>query len=189
MPAGRASPRACGGGPRRRRRALSPTSRNGSTAFSRPIPSPGCGRNGWAPARSTSRPKAYPVWTESRRRDPRRRRGPPGSHGTVRPPHPDPLPAGEREARPPRAPCRPPSRLREGPGEGGLTYRGVGVLRTAPFVVMPGLVPGIHVPPPLGPRPARTAMPQDVDTRNKSGHDVWGKPVRHRGAHLAVLTV
>jgi len=34
-----------------------------------------------------------------------------------------------------------------------------------------GLVPGIHAPPPLRPRPARTAMPQDVDTRNKSGHD------------------
>jgi len=24
-------------------------------------------------------------------------------------------------------------------------------------------------------------MPQDVDARNKSGHDVWGKLVRHRG--------
>ncbi len=36
---------------------------------------------------------------------------------------------------------------------------------------MPGLVPGIHVPPPPRPRPARTAMPQDVDARNKSGHD------------------
>ena len=40
-----------------------------------------------------------------------------------------------------------------------------------PHFVMPGLVPGIHVPPPPRPRPARTAMPQDVDARNKSGHD------------------
>ena len=41
-------------------------------------------------------------------------------------------------------------------------------------VVMPGLVPGIHVPPPPRPHPARTAMPQDVDVRNKSGHDGGG---------------
>ena len=37
--------------------------------------------------------------------------------------------------------------------------------------VMPGLVPGIHVPPAARPLPARTATPQDVDARNKSGHD------------------
>ncbi len=50
---------------------------------------------------------------------------------------------------------------------------------------MPGLVPGIHVPPPLRPRPARTAMPQDVDARNKSGHDgrgVAGLPSRRRAS-------
>ncbi len=40
---------------------------------------------------------------------------------------------------------------------------------------MPGLVPGIHVPPPPRPRPARSTMPQDVDARNKSGHDGWGE--------------
>ena len=37
-----------------------------------------------------------------------------------------------------------------------------------PPAVMPGLVPGIHVPPPPRPRPARTAMPHGVDARNKS---------------------
>ena len=42
---------------------------------------------------------------------------------------------------------------------------------TWPRLVMPGLVPGIHVPPPPRPCPARTAMPQHVDARNKSGHD------------------
>ncbi len=36
------------------------------------------------------------------------------------------------------------------------------------------LVPGIHVPPPPRPCPVRTAMPQDVDARNKSGHDGGG---------------
>ena len=41
--------------------------------------------------------------------------------------------------------------------------------------VMPGLVPGIHVPPPRRPRPARTAMPHGVDARNKSGHDAVGE--------------
>ena len=41
--------------------------------------------------------------------------------------------------------------------------------------VMPGLVPGIHVPPPARPLPAHTAMPQDVDARNKSGHDDVGR--------------
>ena len=46
-----------------------------------------------------------------------------GSNGTVSAPHPDPLPAGERETRSPSAPCLLPSRLREGPGEGG---RGTG---------------------------------------------------------------
>ncbi len=40
-----------------------------------------------------------------------------------------------------------------------------------PLVVMPGLVPGIHAFPPVRPLPVRTATPQDVDTRNKSGHD------------------
>ena len=35
-------------------------------------------------------------------------------------------------------------------------------------VVMPGVVPGIHSPPLPRPLPARTAMPQDVDARNKS---------------------
>ncbi len=45
---------------------------------------------------------------------------------------------------------------------------------SAPFVVMPGLVPGIHVRPPARPLPACTAMPQDVDARNKSGHDAVG---------------
>ena len=39
---------------------------------------------------------------------------------------------------------------------------------------MPGLVPGIHVAPPPRLCPARTAMPQDVDARNKSGHDGVG---------------
>ena len=42
------------------------------------------------------------------------------------------------------------------------------------FPVMPGLVPGIHVGPPPRPLPARTAMPRDVDGRNKSGHDDGG---------------
>ena len=37
-----------------------------------------------------------------------------------------------------------------------------------------GLVPGIHVGPPPRSLPARTAMPRDVDGRNKSGHDGWG---------------
>ncbi len=45
----------------------------------------------------------------------------------------------------------------------------------ASHFVMPGLVPGIHVPPPPRPFPARTAMPQDVDARNKSGHDGGGE--------------
>ena len=44
-----------------------------------------------------------------------------------------------------------------------------------PPAVMPGLVPGIHVPPPPRPRPARTAMPHGVDARNKSGHDAVGE--------------
>ena len=56
--------------------------------------------------------------------------------------------------------------------------------------VMPGLVPGIHVPPPARPRPAHTAMPQDVDGRNPgldpgAGHDdkgagmtTWGWALR-----------
>ena len=43
-----------------------------------------------------------------------------------------------------------------------------------PKSVMPGLVPGIYVPPPPRPLPARTVMPQDVDARNESGHDVLG---------------
>ena len=34
-----------------------------------------------------------------------------------------------------------------------------------------GLVPGIHVPPSARPLRAHTAMPQDVDARNKSRHD------------------
>ena len=53
-----------------------------------------------------------------------------------------------------------------------------------------GLVPGIHVPPPPRPLPARTTMPQDVDARNKSGHDdigtgraVW--PATERGAETS----
>ena len=37
-----------------------------------------------------------------------------------------------------------------------------------------GTSPGIHVPPSPRPRPVRTAMPQDVDARNKSGHDDMG---------------
>ena len=44
-----------------------------------------------------------------------------------------------------------------------------------PPAVMPGLVPGIHTPPPPRPRPARTAMPHGVDARNKSGHDAVGE--------------
>ena len=44
----------------------------------------------------------------------------------------------------------------------------------SPPSVMPGLVPGIHAHPPARPRTARTAMPQDVDARNKSGHDDRG---------------
>ena len=52
----------------------------------------------------------------------------------------------------------------------------VAVPSVAPLspTVMPGLVPGIHVPPLPRPSPARTAMPQDVDARNKSGHDEEG---------------
>ena len=46
--------------------------------------------------------------------------------------------------------------------------------------VMPGLVPGIHVHPPAHPLPAHAAMPQDVDARNKSGHD--GRWLRERPA-------
>ena len=45
--------------------------------------------------------------------------------------------------------------------------------RHRPHVVMPGLVPGIPVVPPPRPLRARTATPQDVDARNKSGHDDW----------------
>ena len=50
--------------------------------------------------------------------------------------------------------------------------------------VMPGLVPGIHVPPPARPRPAHTAMPQDVDGRNPpdlirgAGMTTWGWALR-----------
>ena len=44
-----------------------------------------------------------------------------------------------------------------------------------PPIVMPGLVPGIHVEPPPRSLRARTAMPQDVDGRNKSGHDGGGR--------------
>ena len=44
----------------------------------------------------------------------------------------------------------------------------------APLTVLPGLVPAIHVGPPPRTLPARTAMPQDVDGRNKSGHDGGG---------------
>ena len=44
----------------------------------------------------------------------------------------------------------------------------------SPPSVMPGLVPGIHAYPPVRPLPACTAMPQDVDARNKSGHDDRG---------------
>ena len=47
-------------------------------------------------------------------------------------------------------------------------------LSTSTSSVMPGLVPGIHVPPPARPLPAHTAMVQDVDGRNKSGHDDKG---------------
>jgi len=46
-------------------------------------------------------------------------------------------------------------------------FRSAGI----PPTVMPGLVPGIHVLRPVRPFPAHTAMPQDVDTRNKSGYD------------------
>ena len=38
-------------------------------------------------------------------------------------------------------------------------------------IVVPGLVPGIHVPPQAHPLPAHTATPQYVDARNQSGHD------------------
>ena len=43
-----------------------------------------------------------------------------GKHGRppAPPPHPDPLPGGERGTRSPIPPCLLPSRLREGPGEG-----------------------------------------------------------------------
>ncbi len=59
---------------------------------------------------------------------------------------------------------------------------GVGVLlRLLPHVVMAGLVPAIHVPPPPRPLPACTAMPQDVDARNKSGHD-GGRGAGGRGS-------
>ena len=51
-----------------------------------------------------------------------------------------------------------------------------GVCPAFPRHVMPGLVPGIHAPLPPRPLPARTAMPQDVDARNKSGHDDRAKP-------------
>ena len=47
-------------------------------------------------------------------------------------------------------------------------------LRAPGSIVMPGLVPGIHVGPPPGSLPARTAMRQDVDGRNESGHDAGG---------------
>ena len=49
-----------------------------------------------------------------------------------------------------------------------------------PPTVMPrpriksGGVPGTHVPPPARPLPAHTAMPQDVDGRDKPGHDDVG---------------
>ncbi len=57
---------------------------------------------------------------------------------------------------------------------GRLARAGDGNAAPLSPTVMPGLVPGIHVPPPPRPLPARTAMPQDVDARNKSGHDERG---------------
>ena len=42
------------------------------------------------------------------------------------------------------------------------------------YIVVPGLVPGTHVHPQARPLPAHTAMPQDVDGRDKPGHDVRG---------------
>ena len=42
-------------------------------------------------------------------------------------------------------------------------------------LTLSGLVPGIHAGPPPRPFPPRAATPQDVDARNKSGHDVVGK--------------
>ena len=48
---------------------------------------------------------------------------------------------------------------------------GAGDLRRFPFIVLPGLVPGIHFLPPASPLPARTAMPQDVGGGLLSG---WG---------------
>ena len=77
---------------------------------------------------------------------------PPGSHGAE--PAPSPRPS------PPR-------------GRGRLARRALFAFPAVasvspPFVVMPGLVPGIHVPPPPRPFPAHTATPQDVDARNKS---------------------
>ncbi len=64
-------------------------------------------------------------------------------------------------------------------GDGGGWQRGAraggaNVLRHRPRIVMPGLVPGIHVGPPLRSLPARTSMRQDVDGRNESGHDGGG---------------
>ena len=54
--------------------------------------------------------------------------------------------------------------------------------------VMPGLVPGIHVPPPHRPLTAHAAMPQDVDARNKSGHDGGGTAAsRQRDFPIASL--
>ena len=67
--------------------------------------------------------------------------------------------------------CCPVQALGGSAPRGETGWGGVDVLRHALFVVMPGLVPGIHVPLPVRPLPAHTAMPQDVDTRNKSGHD------------------
>ena len=56
------------------------------------------------------------------------------------------------------------------------------IVMAAPHIVMAGLVPAIHVPPPTRPLRAHTAMPQDVGTRNKSGHDDGGS--RGRAGNL-----
>ena len=58
-------------------------------------------------------------------------------------------------------------------GSGGIEAR-IDARRRAPLLVMPGLVPGIHVLRHRGVSRERTCRWRHVGTRNKSGHDDMG---------------
>ena len=74
-------------------------------------------------------------------------------------------------------PYLPPSRLREGPGEGAADVDSGAP--PSPPTVMPGLVPGIHVLRHRGAGRAEARRRRDVDARNKSGHDDREGEVRY----------